>query len=155
MFSALCFLSDSVAASASTPIPSGVWLWDDGRAAVEFHACGEALCARIVWVIQEAVQNAPPLLDTKNPDPALRNRRICGLDYITAVKRTKEGDWKNGRVYDFNDGSSYDLDIDTVEPAQVKMRGYKGFRMLGANLTLVVPKTTLPACKAQTGSETR
>jgi uncharacterized protein (DUF2147 family) len=155
MFSALFFMSGQNPASAATPIPSGVWLWDDGRAAVEFHACGERLCARIVWVTQEAAPNAAPLLDTKNPDPALRNRRICGLDYITDVKRTKEGDWKNGRVYDFNGGSSYDLDIDTVGATQVKMRGYKGIRMLGANLTLVAPKTKIPECKAQSGSESK
>ncbi len=135
-------------AGAATPIPTGVWMWDDGRAAVEFHACGGALCGRVVWVIQEAEANAAPLLDDKNPDAALRTRRICGLDYITELKHTKQGDWENGRIYDFNDGASYDLDIDSVDSDHVKMRGYKGMRMLGATLTLVRPKADLPPCKA-------
>ena len=134
-------------AAAATPVPAGVWMWDDGRAAVEFHVCGEALCGRIVWVIQEADGNAAPLLDDKNPDAALKARRICGLDYITDVKRTKQGDWENGRIYDFNDGASYDLDIDAVDQTRVTMRGYKGIRMLGATLTLVRPKANLPPCK--------
>lgn len=128
--------------------PDRNWIWDDGRAAVEFHPCGPGLCGRIVSVTQETAANAPPLLDTKNPDPAQRSRRICGLDYITDVRKTPEGDWKGGRVYDFNGGASYDLDIDSVTAGQVRMRGYKGLRMLGANLTLVRPTTPPPPCKA-------
>ncbi len=134
VLSALLSLFAPGLAFATTPVPAGVWLWDDGRAAVEFHPCGKALCGRIVWVTQEAARNAGPLLDLKNPNPALRGRRICGLDYITGV-------------YDFNGGATYDLDIDSVDADQVKMRGYKGIRMMGATLTLVRAKSELPACK--------
>jgi uncharacterized protein (DUF2147 family) len=147
VLSALLSLFAPGLAFATTPVPAGVWLWDDGRAAVEFHPCGKALCGRIVWVTQEAARNAGPLLDLKNPNPALRGRRICGLDYIMGVTKTADGDWKKGRVYDFNGGATYDLDIDSVDADQVKMRGYKGIRMMGATLTLVRAKSELPACK--------
>jgi uncharacterized protein (DUF2147 family) len=143
--SALAVLSlagalSSPAAKAATMTPTGVWLWDTGDAAVEFHACGEALCGRIVW-LKRAGQ-----LDDKNPDPALHGRPVCGIDYIMGLRRTKNGDWENGRVYDFNGGASYDLDIDLVQPDRVDMRGYEGIRLLGQTLHLVPAPADLTRC---------
>ena len=155
LFCALFFIWIPDPSSAATPIPKGVWVWDDGRAAIEFHTCGDALCGRIVWLRQESAPNASPFLDAKNPDPSLRNRRICGLDYITGLARTREGDWKDGRIYDFNSGSSYDLDIDSVEPRLVTMRGYKGVRMLGRTLMLIPPKSAVPPCKSANSNNAR
>jgi uncharacterized protein (DUF2147 family) len=150
--SLLVGLSGAGAASAASGIPAGVWIWDDGRAAVQFHPCGEALCGRIVWLKAEAAPQGRPMLDLKNPNPALRGRRVCGIDYITEVKPTKAGGWKAGHVYDFNGGANYDLDIDSVDGGQVRMRGYKGLRALGANLTLVRPTTDLRLCAASVGA---
>lgn len=144
--SALGLIAGVHSALAATPAPGGVWMWDDGRAAVEFHPCGGALCGRIVWLKQEADPRARPVLDVKNPDAALRRRRVCGLDYISGVRQTPHGDWKAGRIYDFNGGASYDLDIDAVGPERITMRGYKGLRMLGATLTLVRAPAGLPLC---------
>lgn len=145
----LCLTTAIFAAApavAAPAMPQGTWIWDDGRAAVEFHPCGPALCGRIVWLKSEGQ------LDAKNPDAALRGRRVCGIDYITGVKSNAAGKWKGGRVYDFNSGATYDLDIDAIEPTRVVMRGYKGLRLLGATLTLVRPTTSLPRCPAVTGS---
>ncbi len=134
-------------ATVPTNRPTGVWMWDDGRAGVQFHPCGEAFCGRIVWLKAEAGPRASPVLDTKNPDIALRGRRVCGLDYITGVKFTEAGRSKGGRVYDFNGGATYDLDVDSVDDKQVKMRGYKGIRMLGATLILVRAPADLSLCQ--------
>ncbi len=145
----LASLTATGAAFASAPAPTGVWTWDDGRAAVEFHMCGEALCGRIVWLKQGSTPSARPTLDVKNPDPALRRRTVCGLDYITGVKNTKDGSWKSGHIYDFSSGSTYDLDIDSIDSGAIKMRVYKGVRMFGANLMLVRQHTVLPTCKSE------
>lgn len=132
-------LSLAVPATAATPTPDGLWLWDTGDAAVEFHPCGPALCGRIVWVKEESAPGAAPLLDARNPDKAQRGRRVCGIDYITGLTRTAKGDWKKGRVYDYHGGASYDLDVDAVSATEVRMRGYKGVRLFGATLKLVRP----------------
>lgn len=141
-------LSFAVPATAATPTPEGLWLWDTGDAAVEFHPCGAALCGRIVWVKEESAAGVAPLLDSRNPDKALRSRRVCGIDYITGLTRTAGGDWKKGRVYDYHGGASYDLDIDSVTAGGVTMRGYKGMRLFGATLKLVRPAAGATyACK--------
>ena len=144
-----CLLSAVLGASSVIAAPlalQGTWIWDDGRAGVEFHACGEALCGRIIWLKTDVQPGAAPMLDAKNANAALRKRRVFGIDYITEVKPTRDGKWKGGRVYDFNSGSIYDLDIDAIAPTRVTMRGYKGMRMLGATLTPVRPVTPLTHC---------
>lgn len=132
--------------TGAAPAPAGVWMWDDGRAAVKFHACANALCGRIVWLKQEWEPGAGPVLDIRNADPGLRRRRICGLDYIWGLRPTRNGVWKGGRVYDFNGGAVYDLDIDSVGGQKITMRGYKGIRLLGADLTLLRQSADLPPC---------
>lgn len=135
-------------AAAEARVPSGVWLWDNGDAAVEFHACGASLCARIVWVKEETAPGAGVMLDARNPDAALQRRRVCGLDYITGLTSTDGQAWKKGRIYDYHSGKTYDLDIDTVTDTEVRMRGYSGMRLLGATLKLIRPGGAALACKA-------
>ena len=147
-FAALLMLPLASGAKAATPTPEGLWMWDTGEAAVEFHPCTETLCARVIWVKEEAGPEGAVLLDARNPDPALRERRVCGLDYITGLKRTKKGDWRRGRIYDFHSGKSYDLDLDAVDAEGVTMRGYKGVRALGATLKLVRSEDPSLACKS-------
>ncbi|MEI6640919.1 MAG: DUF2147 domain-containing protein [Novosphingobium sp.] len=142
----------SAPAVAAPQAPQGQWIWDDGRVGVEFHPCGAALCGRIVWLKAESQPGAAPVLDSKNPSEALRRRRVCGIDYITGVTLGASGKWKGGRVYDFNSGGTYDLDIDVIEPARVTMRGYKGFRLLGATLKLIRPPRDLPRCAPASAS---
>ncbi len=132
---------------AETTTPDGVWIWDDATVGVEFHPCGENLCGRVVWLKREDDRTAAPALDAKNPNPGLRDRRLCGRDYITGLHRTQAGEWHGGHVYDFNSGSTYDLDIDSVDQNSVRMRGYKGVRILGANLKLVRPSRPLGGCR--------
>ena len=134
--------------AAATEVPAGVWVWDTGEAAVEFHRCGPALCGRIRWLKAESAPAAEVLRDGRNPDPGLRARRVCGIDYITGLKQTATGDWRKGRVYDFHSGKTYDLDIDAVDASRVQMRGYQGMRLLGATLTLVRPPGAALSCKA-------
>lgn len=132
-------------ASAEPTVPQGIWMWDDGRAGVEFHPCGQALCGRIVWLKSDEQADSAPMLDAKNPDAELRKRRVCGIDYITGVKSIS-GKYRGGRIYDFNSGSTYDLDIESIEPGQIIMRGYKSIRLLGTTLKLIRPKAELIRC---------
>jgi uncharacterized protein (DUF2147 family) len=137
-----------LAAKASAPVPSGRWLWDTGDAAIEFHPCGDALCARVIWLRNENTPRPQAMLDVQNPDPTLRSRRVCGIDYITGVRQTRAGKWENGRIYDFQGGASYDLDVTVVTTDRIDMRGYKAIRMLGTTLHLVPAPADLRPCSS-------
>lgn len=134
--------------AAKTDAPRGLWIWDTGDAAVVFHLCGRQICGRIVWLKDD--QANAPLLDLRNPDARRRNRRLCGIDYITGLRPTAGGDLRGGRIYDFRTGKSYDLDIDSIDAARVRMRGYMGVRLVGADLVLLpLQDAPGPGCAAE------
>ena len=63
---------------ASVGIPQGVWLIDN-EVAVQIFDCSNLLCGRIVWLSIPRDPQGRLVLDKKNPDPALRQRPLCGL----------------------------------------------------------------------------
>jgi uncharacterized protein (DUF2147 family) len=95
-------LLPAVASAAPAPV-TGRWLTTEGKALVEVGPCGALLCGRIVRVLKAPA--AGPLTDLNNPDPALRNRPIAGLVFLTGF-RPDDDRWR-GRIYDPESGRSY------------------------------------------------
>ena len=75
---AIILAQASCSAGAAQPPPSGRWRLQ-GPAGVEvvFQPCGPALCG--VLQTNPQIRANPDALDVKNPDPALRARRLVGI----------------------------------------------------------------------------
>ena len=70
--------------------------------------------------------------DVNNPDPALRSRLL--KDYVLISGLTyKDGKWVNGKIYNFRDGNSYDVNLE-LKDGLMYMRVYKGIPMFGRTL---------------------
>ena len=67
--------------------PGGVWLID-GKAAVQIFDCGGLLCGRILWLQTPRDPQGQMNRDKNNPDPALRQRRLCGLTVLWGLRPT-------------------------------------------------------------------
>jgi hypothetical protein len=65
-------------------VPSGVWLID-GKAAVQIFDCSGLLCGRILWLQTPRDPQGQLNRDKNNPDPALLQRRLCGLTVFWGV----------------------------------------------------------------------
>src|ERR1700680_1402571 len=61
---------------AQSPTPVGVWLHANGRIQVAIAPCNDRLCGKIVWFRWPNDASGRPLVDFKNPDPALRTRPL-------------------------------------------------------------------------------
>jgi hypothetical protein len=62
----------------------GTWLTEDGSARIRFEQCASAPCGRIVWLREpNDPETGKPVLDKRNPDPALRSRRLLGVVIFT------------------------------------------------------------------------
>ena len=83
---------------ASAEVPEGVWLIK-GEAAVQIFGCNGLLCGRILWL--QAPNNSQGQLkrDKRNPDPALRQRELCGLTVIRDLRSTAPNRWDEGWFY--------------------------------------------------------
>jgi len=69
--------------------------------------------------------------DIHNPDPGLRSRPL--KDYTLIGLVYKDGKWVNGKIYNFNDGNSYDVNLE-LRDGLLYMRVFKGVPMFGKTL---------------------
>lgn len=99
---------------------------------------------RVVLVgdsLEGSIAGAPPgspserELDDRNPDPALRTRKLDGLTIMTGFEYDGDGRWKNGTVYDPNSGKTYKCTLTLVDPNTVRIRGYIGVSLFGRSET--------------------
>ncbi len=74
-----------------------------------------------------------PDVDKNNPDPALRNRDLKGITFLWAFEYVpKKNRWKDGKVYDPNNGKTYSAKMELEKGGAVlKMRGYIGVSLFG------------------------
>jgi uncharacterized protein (DUF2147 family) len=112
----------------------GQWISDKKDLIVEVYKVGTEYRGRIVWVTDRSGQ---PLgrLDEKNPEPALRNRRVIGIDVLEGLTFNNAGKcYENGKIYDATSGKTYSASAKLDSPQTLIVRGYWGFQMLGKTL---------------------
>jgi len=132
---ALAFLSVP-RALAQAAVPPGVWLIDR-KAAVQIYDCAGLMCGRILWLYKP--RNALGQLDRDkhNPDPALRQRTLCGLTMIWNLHPDGPHRWKDGWFYNPDDGKTYRLSAQLASDNVLIARIYLLVPVFGQTKTLV------------------
>jgi uncharacterized protein (DUF2147 family) len=129
MMAAAAALAAGAAAAQDDPA-FGRWLTENGKAAVEIAPCGAQACGRIVWLADPLGPTGQPLRDRRNPDPALRDRTVCGMALLGGFTREGPGRWTGGEIYSAENGKTYSANM-TVEDGRLRLRGYVGLPMFG------------------------
>lgn len=120
-------------AAGSSPANS-VWLNEKGTAAIRLEAREGELSGRIVWMRQPRDESGRLKRDRHNPDPALRERPLCGLPLLKGFRRDGEH-WVGGRVYNPRNGKQYTARLSLPEPDTLVMRGYVVLPVFGSSVT--------------------
>ncbi|MDB5560205.1 MAG: hypothetical protein JWQ36_3139 [Enterovirga sp.] len=106
--------------------PSGTWLTEDGRARVRVEKCGPAqenLCGYVVWMKPTAEgEDVAAKHDVKNPDARKRNRPILGHQLMLGLTLNEDGRFA-GKIYNNEDGKSYDVTVWAEQPGTLNVRG--------------------------------
>lgn len=114
--------STAVACADPAAEASGVWLTQAGDAKVQVAPCGNTLCGTIVWLKQPLDPNTGrPQADDKNPDPAKARRPLIGLNLFVDMKPAG-GKW-SGRIYNADDGKTYDSSVSLLGARALKVEG--------------------------------
>ncbi|MCB1519736.1 MAG: DUF2147 domain-containing protein [Hyphomicrobiaceae bacterium] len=103
-------LSVSGAAQAAND-PTGVWLDNTGRGAIEIKACGKALCGHVVWV------------------SSAKDRKGCGEQIIGSVKPAGGGRWDYGWIYSPQHGRKFDVELKPLNGEKLRVMGYAGMKL--------------------------
>lgn len=149
----LAFSAFSVA-GARANIPEGVWLLP-AKAALQIFDCGGALCGRVVWLQQPRNRFGDLMRDIENPNPALRQRPLCGQTLLWGLRPAGADRWEGGAFYNPDDGRTYRVNAELRSTDRLVARLYLGVPLLGQNRTLLrVARLGSEASCASSGSET-
>lgn len=110
---------------------SGYWRTPSG-AIVRVAPCGHALCVEIA----KLPPGNHPVSDTRNPDPRLRKRPLCGLIIGGGFVAVDPQHARGGHLYDPQSGHTYSGQM-TAEGNLLRLRGYVGLPLFGRTETWV------------------
>ena len=125
-------LASSIGFAAENTGPEGRWLTQGKSGVVEVYGCGDAtLCGRLVWYRIGPNEKDPLVVDRHNPDPALRNRSLCGLVIMWGMRPDGPDTWTDGSLYDPESGNTYSGKLSMHGDSTLSLRGYLGISLLG------------------------
>jgi uncharacterized protein (DUF2147 family) len=128
--------------------PVGVWYAEGGAARVQIDPCADALCGRVVWLRSPFDENGCDQRDGRNPDPALRDRPLVGLEVLTGLQASGDGGgWSGGTIYDPASGRTYRCSARLDGPDRLHLRGFIGIPLLGRTTTWIRVGSENQMCK--------
>jgi uncharacterized protein (DUF2147 family) len=103
----------------------GKWLSESGKGITEIYQVNGKYYGKLVWLKEPLDKNGKPKLDGENKDKTLRTGSILGLvilkDFIL-----KDGEWKDGTIYDPENGKTYKCTMWLKDVNTLKVRGSWG-----------------------------
>lgn len=144
----------------------GDWLVDSHDAIVRVEGLGEGPARRyvghIVWLKDDRYHaedgpalNGKPLMDLNNPDPERRSQPLLGLQLLWDL-RYEDDHWIGGRVYDSDDGHTFDCTVQMKDADHLKLHAYiLHLTLLGGSTVWTrthLPPPPMPAPDSSTSS---
>jgi len=106
-----------------------------------FKATNGKYYGKIVW-LKEPNENGKPKVDDENPDKALQNKPILGLQLLKGfIFEEKSDEWKDGSIYDPESGKTYNCFIKFDGEKDLKIRGFIGKAWMGLGRTATWKKS--------------
>ena len=110
----------------------GLWATEGGKSHIEIVPCKIKFCGTIVWLKEPLTEDGKIKYDVNNPEQALRNRSIIGLQLLAGfTASTKFEVWENGTIYNPEDGKTYSCTLTLLDNKTLKVRGFVGLPLFG------------------------
>jgi len=112
---------------------TGFWRTQDGDGVVEIYACGQKLCGRFHWLKEDSPEN--PSLDNKNPDPEMKSRPLCEMQFMGGCAPQPGARATGGWIYSPHHGSTFSAEMKLANADTLELRGYMLIPLLGESQT--------------------
>jgi uncharacterized protein (DUF2147 family) len=133
-------------AGGSSESPEGYWLTAKKDGIIQILRCGEAWCGKLAWFRIAPNDPNPQALDLHNPDPARRDRSLCGLTFMSGFKAGGPGSWEDGAIYDPESGNTYHATIKLRTDGTLDLHGYIGISLFGRSEVWTRYTQPVPTC---------
>ncbi len=130
---AAIFSGNSAFAAASAD-PTGVWVNDTGRGAVEIKQCGAGLCGHVVWVKDQSDSGG------------------CGRQIIGEAAPVGSGQWDNGWIYSPERKKKYSVELTPMDGDKLKVKGYAGTKLFSKTMIWTRAPADLVRCSTTEAS---
>ena len=114
------------------------WMSEENNLEVEIFKTGNEYKARVIWFDDSDDKSSPMAerRDKKNPDKALRNRKIIGMEVMHGLfYNTDDNEWEDGRIYDSSTGKDWNVKAWLSKDGILKVRGYWHFSIFGQTMS--------------------
>ena len=138
---AALLLAAASGAQAQQGSVMGTWLIASGKAQVRIQPCADPasgpLCGYIAALINPTGPDGKVVApeqanDFRNPDPALRSRKVLGMPLIWGFKKGAEpNSFEDGQIYNGENGKTYNANITLQPDGKLRLRGYVGTPLFG------------------------
>lgn len=92
---------------------------------IEVFKSGGEYYGKLSW-IKDAAK-----LDDKNPEPALRKRKLLNMIILTKLNYYADNrEWQDGKIYDAESGKTYKCKA-WLDGSDLMLRGYVGVSLIG------------------------
>ncbi|WP_404337192.1 DUF2147 domain-containing protein [Sphingomonas sp. MMS12-HWE2-04] len=99
---------------------AGRWKTETRNGVIEIQRCGASICGRLIT--SDGLRTNPDTRDVNNADAKLRTRQLRGLQILYGFKAVAKG-WSGGKIYNAEDGKTYNAEITLAGPDQLKLKG--------------------------------
>ena len=106
------------------------------RVAVQIFDCARLLCGRIVWLQHPRDAAGRLVHDKSSPDAVLRQRPLYGQTIIWGLQPAGPDRWRNGWLYNPDDGKTYRLSAQLSAADAMIARIYLGIPLFGETWTM-------------------
>lgn len=108
----------------------GVWANSSNKGHIQIYKHNGKYYGKIIWLKNPYDKTGKPKVDFKNPDEAVRNKRLLGLIMLRDFIYSDE-EWKDGKIYNPQDGKEYKSNIKLTDKRTMSVRGYIGISLFG------------------------
>lgn len=115
----------------------GKWISEQKNCIVQVYRNGNEFNAKLVWFddSDDRSQAMNVRTDYKNPDPALRNRKLIGMEVLEDLTYNPGSKtWENGMIYDAKSGKKWSSAAALTANNTLKVTGYWHFKFLGKTM---------------------
>jgi len=115
----------------------GQWVTSKGEARFDISKSKGKYNGKIVWLKEPKYppgdeEAGKPVRDRKNPDQSKRDRPIIGLELLKGLRYAGRNEWRDGTIYNADDGKTYRCLAVLKTPDKLHLRGYIGISLVGA-----------------------
>lgn len=124
----------------------GRWISEEKNLIVEIYRFKAEYKAKVVWFTDKDDLTAPIDLrtDSRNPNPALRTRKLVGMEVLKQLKFDQKSDsWDTGIIYDSMSGREWSSCASFTEGGRLRVKGYWKFKFICKSMDFLPYKTAL------------